>query len=612
MNFGANFVNSLDDANSYDDKFNYNLDNYMQNCGFPLLYKAGALSLLRNSQDIFSILGQYTSDARFVQQVDFSSGQPIVKACSQAIADINNYYSSNQDKIMASNAQMMGVNTSIGFDRYVSAANATASQLLGITQGASAALKQAIGMNMIMASLKNGSQGAGNGTLALAAYDAEQFQQYKKAGELSGTASARTVPIMVATGFVLLLFLYPVMIFLAIALGSYRAIGTFFQILVAINLIPLLYEIINYIGTYYLEKKLGIVVTGQGFNYDISSSIYSFTDNMIIAVNWLSTISPILALAIVTGSPTALTSVFGHINDPSKQISNQIGKDYNEGNINMGNASLDNASYNNISSNKLDNQVSMNTGVPIMKNTTPGGIETNVGGQNYDINYKSDPLTSLNFSQMATHSLENSLRHSQDQMSQLGKQWGMESRRAHDLSNSLGSGNNTSSSIGADDASNLRKAQELSTSISGALSGGLSAGKGISAEAKLSGGLNSSSSSSLDHNLSEYKRVANELSHSSNKEINDAYSEGSSLSDTTSHTVQEAVSRSQALSDVMSNQSAINTNYSNDFTNYLHAQGLDPRNMDATQQTVITSQQSWELDGLEQSQRLPNLLSYMN
>lgn len=147
--------------------------------------------------------------------------------------------------------------------------------------------------------------------------------------------------------------------------------------------------------------------------------------------------------------------------------------------------------------------------------------------------------------------------------------------------------NSTSSSLGADDASNLRKAWDLSASISGTLSAGLSVGESLSAGAKLNGGLNSSSSTSLGHDLSEYKRVASELSHSSNKEIRDAYSEGSSLSDTTSHTVQEAVSRSQALSDVMPNQSAINTNYSNDFTNYLHAQGLDPRNMDATQQTAM-------------------------
>ena len=46
MNFGANFILSLDNVSSYSPNFEYNLDRYMQNCGFPLANKAGALSEL--------------------------------------------------------------------------------------------------------------------------------------------------------------------------------------------------------------------------------------------------------------------------------------------------------------------------------------------------------------------------------------------------------------------------------------------------------------------------------------------------------------------------------------------------------------------------------------
>jgi hypothetical protein len=240
MNFGANFIQSLDDADSYNGNFNYNLDQYMQNCGFPLINKAGALSELRTSQDIFATLAKYTSAARFVQQVDWNDGKTtIVKPCNQAITEINNYYENNKDAILQANAQRMGVSTASGYDRFLNSANATASTLMNISQGASAALKQAIGMNILMTSLKSGAQGAGNGNLALAAYDAEQFQQYKTTSVLSVAASARTIPILVGIAFALLFFLYPIMIFLAISMGSYRAIGVFFQIIVGINLIPL-------------------------------------------------------------------------------------------------------------------------------------------------------------------------------------------------------------------------------------------------------------------------------------------------------------------------------------------------------------------------------------
>ncbi len=416
MNFGANFILGLDSVNSYDDKFNTNLDNYMQNCGFPLLRKAGKLSELRTSNDIIATLKANSSDARYVQQVDFGSGNPIVKSCTLAINDIDAYYTAQQDKFFTANATMSGVDPKLINTRYLNSAIATSKTLLNITTGAATALKQAIAMNMIMTSLKNGAQIVGNGSLALSAYDAEQFQQYKKTGELSGSASARTIPILVASGFALLFFLYPVMIFLAIAMGSYKAIGVFFQILVAINLIPLLYEILNYLTTYYLQQKLQTTIIGSGFNYDVSTSLYSFTDNMIVAGNYLATSAPLIAYAIVSGSAVALTSVFGHINDPAKSQSQEVGRELSRGNWASGNVSMDNASFNNLQGNKFDDQLMTNSGVPIMKNTSSGGTNTNIGGQNYDSNHKSDLLAGATLTQMASHSLQNSLSHSRGSM----------------------------------------------------------------------------------------------------------------------------------------------------------------------------------------------------
>ena len=358
MNFGANFIASLDNANSYNDTFNRNFDQYMQNCGFPLMYKKGALSVLRSSSDIFATLmdAQYTSSSRFVQQVSYTTPQTTsVTTCSEAIAGINTYYNTNKDAILQTNANNMGV-SSTGYDRFINSANATANTLMGISQGASQALKQAIGMNMIMTSLKNGALSTGDSSLALAAYDAEQFQSYKAGGQMNGAASARSVPILVGVAFAMLFFLYPIMIFLALMMGSYKAIGVFLQIVLAINLMPLIFEILNYMTTFYLQKKLGITIQGQAYNYDVSTSLYSFTDNMIVAGNYLATSTPIIAYAIATGSTMALTSVFGHINDPAKSAAGKAGDELAHGNMNMGNTSMDNHSFNNLSGNKLDDQ----------------------------------------------------------------------------------------------------------------------------------------------------------------------------------------------------------------------------------------------------------------
>lgn len=128
MNFGANFIQGLDNVHSYDDKFNRNLDNYMQNCGFPLLYKQGKLADLRKSTNIFATLAANTSASRFVQQVNFTTGAPVVKACNVAIANIEEYYNTNENIFLAANAQMIGVGAGDAFTRYMNAANVAATR----------------------------------------------------------------------------------------------------------------------------------------------------------------------------------------------------------------------------------------------------------------------------------------------------------------------------------------------------------------------------------------------------------------------------------------------------------------------------------------------------
>lgn len=588
MNFGANFIQSLDNVNSYDDGFNHNLDQYMQNCGFPLLNKAGALSELRNSTDIFATLANpsYTSAARFVQQVDFTSGKTtVIKPCNQAIADINTYYDNNKDRILQNNARRMGIATGSDYTHFIQSADATADTLMGISQGASAVLKQAIGMNMIMASVKNGAQSVGNGSLALAAYDAEQFQQYKTTSALSGAASARTIPILVGIAFALLFFLYPIMIFLAISAGSYRAIGVFFQIIMGINLIPLIYEILNYITTFYLEKKLGVVISGQGYTYDVSTSLYSFTDNMIIAGNYLATATPIMAFAIVTGSSAALTAGFGIINDPAKQQASQVGHEYSHGNLNMGNTSIDTHSYNNMQGNKLDDQFVMNSGAATIKTTTPGGINTNVGGRDYDTNHMSVLQAKPQFAKMMTNSLTNSLSQSHQEIASHAKQWSNNTSRLSDLSNQINSDSSASNLVNSEERDTLARAQSLSNSIDASLRAhakvGISyADNGVGVQGDVSRSWSGKDSEELNRSLGEYKQYSEQFSHSSNQALRDAFSNGSSFADSTSQAVQDTISKEKALSDVISRQSSINTDYSNDFDSYLRNQGLDPNDTD--------------------------------
>lgn len=575
MNFGANFITALDSADSYNGNFNYNFDQYMQNCGFPLINKQGAFSELRDSKDIFATLAKYTSNARFVQNVDFNEGKTnIVMPCSDALNKITTWYNNNQNKIMQENAQMMGATTS-QYDRFINSANATSSTLLGISQGASTALKQAIGMNMMMASLKNGAHAVGNGTLALAAYDAEAFQEYKKSSELSGSASARSVPILVGIAFTLLFFLYPVMIFMAIAMGSYKVIGMFFQVIVCINLIPLMYEIINYMTTFYLQKKLGVlVITGQGYTYDLSASIYSFTDNMIIASNWLAASTPILAWALVSGAQMVVSSAFSSINNHAQSRAESAGNDLARGNQNFGNTTMDNHSFNNLSGNKLDDQFSMNSGDAMMKQNTGYGVRTNIGGNNFDVQYKDQLNTGVNLSQMAQHSLQNSLDSTKRESSNIGKQWQDQAQRLHNMSNDINSGQEWTKSLSASERDDIRHSDDISSRL------------GMSF---LGSGVSSSSADSVNKDLSKAREIASRLSHSTNQHVSDAFSNSSSLINTSSQNVEQSVATSRALSDMKSNSAGVNSDFTTDWANTVRGQGIDPKAMTMEQQHASAS-----------------------
>lgn len=584
MNFGANFILSLDNVSSYMPNFDYNLDRYMQNCGFPLANKAGALSELRQSKDIFATLAKYTSASRYVQQTNLDVGVGLsVVACKTALEDLNSYYDRHKDEILSKNASMIGIDSGDAFTRYVNAANASAVELLNISQGAAAAMKQAIGMNVMMASLKNGALGVGNGSLALAAYDAEQFQQYKVTGALSGESFARTIPVIVATFYALMFMAYPIVVFLAVVMGSYAMVGMLFKVIIALNLIPLIYEILNFVGTFYIQKKLGTVIVGQGFSYDISTSLYSFTDNMIVASNYLATMTPMIAWALVSGTAFSLTAVFDHMSNPAQKAVDGIGTEASRGNQNIGNSTIDNSSYNNLNSNKLDNQPSLNTGSPLMKNTTPYGVETTIGDGNnsrtFGIQYKDQLNTQLSLSDMSQHSLQNSQDSSKRTMNQIGHQWQHQSQRTHELSDGIQSGQDWAKNISSGEKIDIAHAQNLQSQLGFTFMGS---------------GVSSSSSDSVQKALSEYKEVSNRLSHSTNQNVRDAFSDSQSLSETSSYAVEQSVAISRAQSDMQTNSDHVNSDFTSDWANHMRSQGIDPMKLTNDQQYATAKEYSRE------------------
>lgn len=442
----------------------------------------------------------------------------------------------------------------------------------------------------MMASLKNGALGVGNGSLALAAYDAEQFQQYKSTGALSGEASSRTIPVLVGVGFALLFLLYPIIIFMAISMGNYRGIGVYFQLLIGINLIPLIYELLNFITTFYLQKKLSTVIVGQGFSYEVSTTLYSLTDNMIVAGNYLATATPLIAYAIVTGSAFALTSVFSHINDPAKSQSAQVGDQMAKGNQSIGNTSIDTSSYNNLNSNKLDNQPGLSTGSPMMKFQSPDGTHTNFNGKDFWIQNQSQLRNSVDLDSSVSKSLSNNLAQSHQEMGSLSKQWGNESRRMSDLANNESSTDTNTLADGRNKRDVLMDQSRLGKNIHNALDAYAQAGfempfikgTGFGAKASAGTGWTKEKSDALSHDLEKYQQNAKALAYSKGEASNDVFTSGASLAQTTSQTVTDTINKEKLLSEMQNTSSSVRSDLTTDFANYLDKQGINPIEFDDT------------------------------
>ncbi len=364
MAFGSNFIAGLSTMTTGDVEFENNLKNYFANCGLPLAYSQGAMNALASQSDILGFFSNNFADVqrnRWVSQV--SGGTMTTTTCADAIKNLNTTWNTNNQQYLAHVSHMVGFPNSIT-SNFITAANMTSNDLLQVSSGASDALKQAIAMNMIYKSIYTNASQVDNASLANAAYDAQQYQQYQAGGMMSNQQAARVVPALKIFAEAMLFMLYPLMVFYALITTNLGVVIKYIKWSMTIATIPLVYEIISALIYWYSSNKTGGIISEGGFNLMTASGLYDLNSSIAATANWLSMSTPILAYAIVSGSDNAITSVFGHATDPAKSVSASSGDQFSKGNLGMGNVSLDNAGMNTVSANKFNNAMDMMSGSP--------------------------------------------------------------------------------------------------------------------------------------------------------------------------------------------------------------------------------------------------------
>lgn len=153
------------------------------------------------------------------------------------------------------------------------------------------------------------------------------------------------------------------------------------------------------------------------------------------------------------------------------------------------------------------------------------------------------------------------------------------------------SGRTIGSDVGVEDKKALEHVQNLSLAIQA----GLSTPKLFSGIGSAGIEGRSASTDSLSKNISEFNSYKDQLSHSSNQNIRDAFSKTDSLSSSTSNLVSDVTSTSKALSDVKSNSSSVNSDFTTAWANHMRGQGMtdeqilkmSPQDMDASANSYV-------------------------
>lgn len=362
MAFGANFLAGLPTMTTGDSDFETNLANYFSNCGLPIAYSQGAMNSLAGETDILGFFMNNFQDIqsqRFVSQV--TNGNQTISTCADAIKSLNQTWNTNSQQYLNHVAHIVGFPNAIATN-FITAANMTSNDLLQVTNGASDALKQSMAMNLIYKSIYNTSAQVDNSSLAHAAYDAQQFQQYQAGGVLSSDQAARVVPALKNFAEAMLFMLYPIMVFYALITTNIGVVIKYIKFSATIATIPLVYEIISALIFWYTSEKTGGIISEGGFNLLSASGLYNLNSSIAATANYLAMSTPVLAYAIVSGSDQAITSVFSHATAPAGSVSASAGSEEAKGNMNIGNTSIDNSSMNNMAANKFNNAMDLTSG----------------------------------------------------------------------------------------------------------------------------------------------------------------------------------------------------------------------------------------------------------
>lgn len=293
--------------------------------------------------------------------------------------------------------------------------------------------------------------------------------QQKTNFQVAGEVAAETLPIMKVVLEALTYASFIFIFFLALLPDGIKYLKIYFELLLTLQLWPVLYAVLNLIMTLYARGETTGVLAGGGGSYSkiTAAGIEEINSNIAAYAGYWSMLIPIFSYMITKGGVSSLIHAAGHIGNAFMSASASASQEAISGNMSLGNVSYNNRSFNNVSGNKFDDSIGFRSGQVetlmgdgAIQTIQPDGNVVFKAGVGHTISDMGTRLSANdNFSKQIGESLNRSTSRVESLQNEYSEGRTLLGQQTVQLSNSLG--NATSLGEGYDKNTNLTEGSAL-------------------------------------------------------------------------------------------------------------------------------------------------------
>lgn len=398
MLFGSSLIKAGAGLQAPNADFAHDMNAWLEQCGFWQISR-GIVSEddLMKTPDIWGLLSANASTLRYVRLSKVNTGGTgtTLWTCRDAMADINTRWNTqiNEAATFWGKALWPRKTSADATAAILSTASSAFSYMTGASIAASDLIKQQIMINATRQALLNYASSSDATAAAVNIAQAQSEATWRVMARAGGNMMGKLLPIFRNVLEAVVYGVFPIVAVALLLPMVGKALLTYVQVLVWLQLWAPIYAIINSVMTWYGQFQNGTASmmgggSANGLALETAASLLSTNSDMVAAAGYIAISIPMIAWMLVKAGAVAGTAVVGELNKPAQSAAQQAAGQAGSGNISLGNSSTDNAATNTWAGHKMDTNVSMKSGGMAVQTNTGATVSTYGNGASgvlYDV-----------------------------------------------------------------------------------------------------------------------------------------------------------------------------------------------------------------------------------